>query len=220
MLSAFGPVCFTKADGADGLVSTTLFYGVMNRIADDAAAVRPDDPPSAVAASAVDDAGGAAASVPESAAAMVADEAVEDDDEDDEEEEEEEEEAAAATPAAPPASAGAADGTAAAAVPASAPVAESGPAPPDSYDDQWFSLDRAAELLTDVDQTNTLVQAVRVLQLVAKVDRTPLSLPDLRWPELAAATSTAVAARTASTMVSELVSRKAVIRVAFRMLSE
>ena len=178
MLGAFGPVNFVKATEADGLVSTTLFYGIMNRVADDAAAA---------AGGAVEPVPAVVEAVPEAVeagpAAGAAQDEVEDDDDDDDEEDVEDVAAAAAGPAAPAAIPGA----------ATAPPV-SGPAPPDSYDDQWFALDRAAELLTDEDQLQVLQQTLRVLKLVAKVERTPLSSPDVRWPAAALASPAAAAA--------------------------
>ena len=178
MLSAFGSTTFAKNSEDGGIVSTTFFFGVMSREASDADVPPPpadltDSVPESVAPP--DE---AAATGPVVAAAD--NHAAEEEEDDDDEEEEEEEDGAAPLAT----GAGAADNAqpAAAAVPAPPPDA---PAPPDSYNDQWVPLDRAAELLTDPDQLGVLQQAVRVFQLVAKLDRTPLSRPDLKWPAVA-----------------------------------
>jgi hypothetical protein len=187
MLSAYGPASFVREAAEGAVTATVLFYGVVTRNMDRASA--PSAPAAAEAAEPAQAAPSAAAAVvaaaPPPAAAAVADEGEEDDDDDDDDEEEEEEEAAAAAgatlagPAAP------------APVPA-VPSASDGPNAPDSYDDQWFTLERAAALLSDDEQQAVLAQAVRVFRLSARTERTPLSDPDVQWPAATTTTATAI----------------------------
>ena len=158
MLGAFGSTTFVQTPKPGAVLSTTLFFGVITRAVDGAAALAD------AAASSSADMGAAADGTPADAGAAAPAEPEagnEDDDADDDDLEEDDADADAAPPAAPPADAA---------------------APPDSYDDQWFPLERAAELLSDPDQLRVLQQAVGVFQLAAKVDHTPLSGSDVHWP--------------------------------------